>query len=73
MVQSLTRQLAALLGRLEASELRIKKLEDLFGSARAKVGRLTPEEWMARRRKVVADLNAKRWGGKKSGKKGRRR
>ncbi len=55
MVHALTKQLAA-------TEERVKKLERLISSsARAKTERLSKDEWLARRRKVIEETNAKRW------------
>lgn len=65
MVEALTRQLAAAVGRLEDAEAELGRLKALLGERRAKDGHLSAAERLARRRKVVADLNQKRWGKKK--------
>ncbi len=62
LVRDLTRQLAALMGRVEVVEQRLEKLEQRLGApARPKTEKLSRDEWLARKRAAIQKAAKHRW------------
>ncbi len=72
--RDLSRQMLTLALRTEALEKRVVALEQRLGApARPKAQKLSPEEWLARKREAVKTATAHRWRKAKKPPKGERK